>query len=328
MPKLPHLPLFVNDLNADTSHLTHEEFGIYIRLLCLMWNGPDCRIPDDDEWLSKRLHSPIEDVAEKVRPIIDEFCEIRSGRISQKRLEREYNFVSKKSENRSRAAKSRWDNDKKSKTASASHVRRIENASASDKRRIENADALTPTPIEDKKTTTTETLTPRDAPDEKPLGGGVDVGVEIIAIFDRVRGEVFGENQRRPYPAGNDLSEARKMLSAGATPDVCEFVFRSNFQRQLANGDQPAGSLKYLTGAIERAMAGQDPALDVTTPSGAPKTRRDFEREPGDWSPDERREIYYLTHEKGVAERDLEWNDAWGERPPIPRPTTGPHAKR
>ena len=35
--KLPSLPLFTDTFSAETVHLTNEQVGMYIRLLCFAW---------------------------------------------------------------------------------------------------------------------------------------------------------------------------------------------------------------------------------------------------------------------------------------------------
>ena len=35
--KLPSIPLFTDTFTAETVHLSNEEVGIYIRLLCFAW---------------------------------------------------------------------------------------------------------------------------------------------------------------------------------------------------------------------------------------------------------------------------------------------------
>ena len=35
--KLPSLPLFTDTFIAETAHLTNEQIGIYMRLLCFAW---------------------------------------------------------------------------------------------------------------------------------------------------------------------------------------------------------------------------------------------------------------------------------------------------
>lgn len=55
MAEFPALPLWTDALLADTSHLTDEDFGRYIRLLILMWRTPGCKIPNDLAWISRKL---------------------------------------------------------------------------------------------------------------------------------------------------------------------------------------------------------------------------------------------------------------------------------
>ena len=53
MAKSPQFPLYPRDLVADTVHLSCEQFGAYVRLLCAAWQGvggcPQCHLPKDDE---------------------------------------------------------------------------------------------------------------------------------------------------------------------------------------------------------------------------------------------------------------------------------------
>jgi uncharacterized protein YdaU (DUF1376 family) len=53
-------PLHVGDFIADTAHLTCEQLGAYMRLLCAMWRTDDCTLPDDETRLRKcsRAHPP------------------------------------------------------------------------------------------------------------------------------------------------------------------------------------------------------------------------------------------------------------------------------
>jgi hypothetical protein len=44
LAEFPALPLFTDAILADTAHLSHEEFGAYMRILILMWRTPECRI--------------------------------------------------------------------------------------------------------------------------------------------------------------------------------------------------------------------------------------------------------------------------------------------
>jgi uncharacterized protein YdaU (DUF1376 family) len=112
MAKFPALPLFTDAFLADTAHLSMAELGIYVRLLIMMWRTPGCRIPNDDEWISRRLHVSVEDVQKLVRPLISEFCKTHNNFCTQHRLSREFEFLRRRSENQSNRAKSRWRKEK------------------------------------------------------------------------------------------------------------------------------------------------------------------------------------------------------------------------
>lgn len=113
MAQFPCLPLWTDALNADTEHLTDDEFGKYMRLLIKMWRTPGCRVPNDDAWLSKHLRQTPSDVANVLRNIISEFCQNDGNWITQKRLLREYAKRFEFGKVQSDRAKTRWHKGKK-----------------------------------------------------------------------------------------------------------------------------------------------------------------------------------------------------------------------
>lgn len=113
MAEFPALPLFTDAYMADCSHLTYEEHGMYLMLLMTIWRNPNQRVPNDNEWLARRMRLSVSDVATKLRPLISEFCKTDGNWITQKRLDREWTYVRNLSEKNSEKAKSRW-NKKKS----------------------------------------------------------------------------------------------------------------------------------------------------------------------------------------------------------------------
>lgn len=90
MSDLPHMPLFVDDFEAATAHLTAEEDGIYNRLLRLCWRTPGCKIPTDPAWIARRLRVSMADYERVVAPLLDEFFNVQAMLFYQKRLLREY----------------------------------------------------------------------------------------------------------------------------------------------------------------------------------------------------------------------------------------------
>lgn len=78
--------------------------------------------------------------------------------------------------------------------------------------------------------------------------------VAIIRAFDDSRVQVFGAEQRRPWPTATDAVTAKRWLEAGATVDLCRGVFDALNQRWHGEGGTPANSLKACTRWIEAAI--------------------------------------------------------------------------
>lgn len=102
------LPLFTDALLADCGHLNDAEFGLYIKILILIWRSPQCRVPNDHVWIARKLSRPVDAIS----PIIIEFCTSDGNHITQKRLSKEFLYVKKKSSQRSVASKARWNKEK------------------------------------------------------------------------------------------------------------------------------------------------------------------------------------------------------------------------
>lgn len=108
MAELPILPLKTDALIADTSHMSPEEFGVYVRILCAMWRH-GARLPDSPIELAtiggvtlKRWNA----ISEKVlRPMTT-----GGGILSQKRMTTTWIEVQALREKRANAANKRWGN--------------------------------------------------------------------------------------------------------------------------------------------------------------------------------------------------------------------------
>lgn len=103
--RLPSLPLFVDDYEGATTHLTLEEDGAYMRLLRLCWRTPRCTIPDEPEWIMRRLRVDRGTFDRIVAPLIDEFFKRSRGRIYQKRLLQEFAYAVDRQTKRKEAGK-------------------------------------------------------------------------------------------------------------------------------------------------------------------------------------------------------------------------------
>lgn len=99
----PYLPLYVDDFEAATAHLTVEEDGVYSRLLRLCWRTPGCSIPNEPAWIARKIRLSAEDFERVARPVIEEFFKVQRGRLVQKRLKEEYDNISRKKSARKKA---------------------------------------------------------------------------------------------------------------------------------------------------------------------------------------------------------------------------------
>lgn len=113
MTSLPYMPFFVDAYTLDAGHLTEEEHGAYLRLLMLAWASPECRLPNDDAWLARRLSRPLETIQRLYRPILAEFFQSDGNWLWQKRLRAEWERARKNAKVQSDNAKSRWKKEKK-----------------------------------------------------------------------------------------------------------------------------------------------------------------------------------------------------------------------
>lgn len=115
MRDLHYLPLFIDDYEGATAHLSIEEDGAYLRLLRICWRQPDCTIPDDKAWIMRRMRCDEATYDRVVAVVIDEFFTRSRGRIWQKRLRDEHARVMGAIERRKEAG-SRGGNAKALKT--------------------------------------------------------------------------------------------------------------------------------------------------------------------------------------------------------------------
>ena len=83
---LPYLPLFIDDYEAATAHLTMVEDGAYNRLLRLCWRSPGCKLPNDEAWIMRKMRATTEAECDAVRSVLNEFFTKGRGKIWSKRL--------------------------------------------------------------------------------------------------------------------------------------------------------------------------------------------------------------------------------------------------
>lgn len=101
----PYIPLYIDDFEAATAHLTPEEDGIYNRLLRLCWRTPGCSLPNDHAWIARKIRMAADDFQRAGEPVLAEFFTLIRGRLTQRRLKTEYDDISRKKSARVEAGK-------------------------------------------------------------------------------------------------------------------------------------------------------------------------------------------------------------------------------
>lgn len=102
---MPYFPMYPTDFEAKTSHLTLEEDGAYNRLLRLMWMTPGCSLPEDANWICRRMRVDAATFARVIAPLIEEFFKRQNGRIFSPRLREEFEKADVTYKKRSEAGK-------------------------------------------------------------------------------------------------------------------------------------------------------------------------------------------------------------------------------
>ena len=89
MADLPYLSLWTDAYIADTTHLTNEEHGVYLRLLMSAWRSGRASLPNDEKRLRLMVGMSVEEW-DSVRDAILAFFTVEDGRLVQKRLRKEW----------------------------------------------------------------------------------------------------------------------------------------------------------------------------------------------------------------------------------------------
>lgn len=111
MAQLPPLPIDTKAWLLDTDHLSRFERGFYFDLLLLMWCTPGCRVPNDIEWIARKLVVTDDEIA-TLKSLIKEFCQSDGNWLTQKRLRREYDNAQRFSRFQGDNAKRKWRKEK------------------------------------------------------------------------------------------------------------------------------------------------------------------------------------------------------------------------
>jgi uncharacterized protein YdaU (DUF1376 family) len=137
----PAIPLFGDAYMADTTHLTLEEHGAYLKLMMVAWRIDGCCLPDDDARLARILGITAGKWA-KIKLAVMAFWSIENGVWIQARLSKERAFVEKKRQKNSDISSEAWAKRK---------AQDVENKQPDECERIDERNAPPPPPPKSKK---------------------------------------------------------------------------------------------------------------------------------------------------------------------------------
>lgn len=112
MAEFPALPIWTDAYMLDCGHLSDAEHGRYFLLLMLIWRSPECRIPNEPDWIARKLKRTLAEYENDILPLIKEFCKNTGNWITQKRLSKEHFYLKNKSKSQSVRANYRWAKEK------------------------------------------------------------------------------------------------------------------------------------------------------------------------------------------------------------------------
>lgn len=106
MAELPILPLKTDALIADTTHMSAEEFGAYVRILCAMWRH-EAVLPNDQTELARIAGMSLKRW-QKVSCRVLKPLSVGNETISQKRLLATWLEIKELRKRRALSANIRW----------------------------------------------------------------------------------------------------------------------------------------------------------------------------------------------------------------------------
>lgn len=112
MTEFPSLPLFTDALIADTTHLSDEEFGRYVKLMIITWRLPNCKMPRDELWHMRRHSVTLDKFNELYKPLLEEFFKCDGNYYYQKRLLSEFSYLRDQRQKQTVKANIRWNKNK------------------------------------------------------------------------------------------------------------------------------------------------------------------------------------------------------------------------
>jgi len=109
---LPYFRLYPTNYEAKTAHLSLIEDGAYNRLLRLCWMTPGCSLPDDEDWIMRRMRVRDDAEREAVRSVLAEYFERADERLLNSRLMQEHQHARERHQIASKNSVKRWSKNK------------------------------------------------------------------------------------------------------------------------------------------------------------------------------------------------------------------------
>lgn len=239
-----HMPIYWGDYLKDTGHLSAAEHGAYLLLIGHYWTT-GAPLQDNEEAI-RRIARMLPKEWKASRETIRAFFQIDGGLWRHKRIDAEMARARKVYQKRVDAANARWGNQP---TPADAHANEHAHASAN-----AHAEHEQPQPhllTEKNATLLGPTLPAADA--DGPADAKRATG--LIATFDAVVAEIWGDAQRRPWPAQTDLGTALRWLADGVTPELVRGIAEPRFRRMQAENRRRPDTLKFLDEAIKDTLA-------------------------------------------------------------------------
>lgn len=155
--------------------------------------------------------------------------------------------------------------------------------------------------------------------------GATEPATGIIAAFDDARSAVWGEAQRRPWPAATDLTAAVSAVARGQglglppdqTAGLCAGLFRQRMAAMQAKGQAPPQSLRFFEQAIADTLAAAVAPPPVSPTIGAQPTATGVSRHDTrpDTRPDARADARRSRRADAAADADRDILAALGLTP-------------
>jgi len=110
--QMPWFKFWPGDFMMDTQHLSFAQKGVQIDLICHAWRRLNIALPNDDDWIRRRLGVDDEQYRRDVLPVLEEFWLVEGEDRVNQTLREAYSDALGRAENSRRAANIRHHGEK------------------------------------------------------------------------------------------------------------------------------------------------------------------------------------------------------------------------